>query len=170
MRLTTTLLLTTLLAVALLTGCSGSKASTSADGSGPADTAPVSSQAEGVAILGKVAGSDLNLTSYYLGVLDDAAVAQFNLAPQFAERGVALDLDQHSVVLFSLGEQTTAGFEADILAMQRKGNELFVQGTAAAPSPDAAVAQQITTPFCAVAVAKLPANLTVRSDITSLVE
>lgn len=167
MRLTTTLLLTTLLAVALLTGCSGTKAKTKAPA---ADREPVSRQAEGVQILGKIAGSDLNLSSYYLGVLDAAAVQQFNLAPRFAAQGVTLDVDQHSVVLFSLGTQPTAGFEADILAMQRKGSQLYVQGTAAAPGSDTAVAQQLTTPFCAVAVAKLPSNLTVLSDITSLVE
>lgn len=167
MRLTTTLLLTTLLAVALMTGCSGSKSSTTSE---PVVTPPVAYQAQNVAILGKVAGNDLNLTNYYLGVLDAAAVEKLNLAARFAEKGVVLDPQQHSVVLLSLGEQPTAGFAADVVAIQSKGSQLFVQGTASAPSPDTAVAQQLTTPFCAVAVNRLPANMTVLSDITSIVE
>ncbi|MEM7624973.1 MAG: protease complex subunit PrcB family protein [Planctomycetota bacterium] len=167
MRLTNTLLLTALLAVAMLTGCSGSKASSDNTTSAPA---PVVWQAESVPILGKIGGINLDLTDYSLDVLEAAAIDELQLAPRFAEQGVVLDLDQHSVILFSLGEQPTAGYAADILALQLKGSELYVQGTAAAPKPDTAVAQQLTTPFCAVAVPKLPGNLTVRSDITSLVE
>ena len=167
MRLTAVLLLTTLLTVAFLTGCAGPKASNSGANSGQAVS---DLQARNVPILGKAAGGDLNLQSYYLGVLDDASAQQLGLVDRFADAGLTLDSDRHSVILLSLGEQPTAGFSADIVGLQRKGNELFVQGIAVAPGAESVNAQQLTTPFCAVAVPRLPSNLRVRSDISSRVK
>ncbi|MEM1107565.1 MAG: protease complex subunit PrcB family protein [Planctomycetota bacterium] len=150
----------------LLTGCAGGGGT---DSQPPAASVPpVVELAEPVQILAKLHGTQKQIDSYGLGILDAEAVAGLGLFEDFAEIGVSVDLAVHSVVLFSLGEQNTGGFSADINGLQIKGDELYVQGTAIAPGSDAVVTQALTYPYCVVAVPKLPAGLTLLSDITSL--
>ena len=161
MRLTTLPLLVLCLTVV---GCAGSK-----DTSPSVDTgAGVDAMAKAVPIVAEISGDQLPIENYSVTIVDRGAYDQLNLAPMFEEAGVQVDPAKHSIVLLSLGQQDTAGYKAEITALQLKGNLLFVQGTAAAPAEDSQNAQQITYPFSAVAVEKLPAEVTVRSDITSL--
>lgn len=124
--------------------------------------------ADNVPILAKVSGQQIQIENSSLAILDQAAFAEMGLASLFQEQGVEVDFAKHSVVLFSLGQQPTGGYSADIVALQAKGSDLFVQGTAVAPGQSDTTTQAITYPFCAVAVAKLDAGMTLRSDITSL--
>lgn len=166
MRLLPTFAVAALICTPLwLTGCAGG----SGDQSNAAESAPAAKiMAQGVPILGKASGDQLPIQSHGLGILDAEAIAGLGLEEAFANQGFTLDLSKHSVVLFSLGEQPTGGFSADINGLQLKGQQLYVQATAVAPGPDSVVAQALTNPYCAVAVDKLPSGLTVLSDITSL--
>lgn len=169
MRLLTFALAATFTAFPLLSiGCAGGGSSATTTATAAPEPAPVAKFAEPVEILVKVSGEELPLESHGLGLLDRDAVEGLGLDAAFAEAGVAVDLNVHSVMLFSLGQQSTGGFAADINALQLKGDQLYVQGTAVAPGPDAVTTQAITFPYCAVAVEKLPAGVTILSDITSL--
>lgn len=164
MRLLTVALTATLTCTPLLLiGCAGGGSSSS----DTSESVPaVKVFAEPVSIIAKVSGDELPIESHGLGVLDQDAIDGLGLSAAFANDGVTLDPAMHSVVLLSLGQQNTGGFEADITGLQLKGDQLYVQGTAVAPG-DAAT-QVITYPYCAVAVKKLPAGVKVLSDITSL--
>lgn len=129
---------------------------------------PMTKMADNVSILAKVTGQQIQIENSSLAIIDQAAFDEMGLSSLFMEQGVKVDFAKHSVVLFSLGQQPTGGYSADIIAMQIKGDDLFVQGTAIAPSESDITTQVITYPFCAVAVAKLDPGLTLRSDITSL--
>lgn len=148
----------------VLVGCAGSNPSESEP---PMADAP-KPMADSVPILGKVAGDQLPIKSHGLGTIDQAAFDSLGLREKFEAEGVAVDFSKHSVVLFSLGEQPTGGFAADINGLQIKGNQLYIQATAIAPGDGATTTQALTYPYCAAAVEKLPAGLTVLSDITSL--
>ncbi|MEO0515222.1 MAG: protease complex subunit PrcB family protein [Planctomycetota bacterium] len=142
-------------------GCAGGGASES---SAPA----VKMMAEAVPIIAKVSGDQLLIESHGLGVIYADALDGLGLREAFAQAGADVDLSQHSVILFSLGEQPTGGFSADINGLQIKGKQVYVQGTAVAPGPNTVVTQALTYPYCAVAVEKLPSGVTLLSDITSL--
>jgi len=159
---TSPLLLASIIAVAgLLTGCAGSTPK-----SQPVEkTKPL---ADNVKILGKITGNQLKTNRYKLMVVDRASFTKLGLAELFADSGVEVDLDKHSVILLALSEQATGGYSADITALQIKGQELYIQTTSVAPGPNDMVTQALTYPFCAVAVDKLPAGLTLHSDNTSL--
>ena len=93
--------------------------------------------------------------------------------PQFREMSLARpgfepDFAKHDVVLLTLGEQPTGGYAADITALQRVGDTLYVQATATAPGPAAEVTQVVTHPFSAVIIDKQPEDIILRSDITSV--
>lgn len=164
MRLLTVALTATLTCTPLfLIGCAGGGSSSSeASESAPA----VKAFAEPVSIIAKVSGDKLPIESHGLGLLDADALDGLGLREAFADAGADIDLGVHSVLLLSLGKQNTGGFAADITDLQLKGDRLYVQGTAVAPG--AAASQVITYPYCAVAVEKLPAGVTILSDITSL--
>lgn len=149
----------------LLTGCAGGASSTESEAAAPA---PAPAFAEPVTIITKVSGDQLPIESYGLGLLDDDALDGLGLRAAFADAGVPVDLSVQSVLLLSLGQQSTGGFAADITGLQLKGDELYVQGTAVAPGPNAVTSQQITYPYCAVVTVKLPEGVELLSDITSL--
>lgn len=147
----------------LLTGCAGGSSPT------PTEPAPVvKTLAEAVPIIAKVSGDRLPIESHGLGVINESTFDGLGLREVFAQAGADIDFSQHSVILFSLGQQPTAGFSADINGLQLKGKQLYVQGTAVAPGPNAVTTQAITYPYAAVAVEKLPSGVTLLSDITSL--
>lgn len=150
----------------LLGGCAGSSSSEPAPEAEMTET--VKPMADSVPILGKVAGDQLPIQSHGLGTINESTFDSLGLREKFSEEGVEVDFTKHSVVLFSLGQQPTGGFAADINGLQIKGDQLYVQATAIAPGKDEAATQAQTNPFCAAAVEKLPAGLTVLSDITSL--
>lgn len=167
MRLLTVALAATLTCTPLLMlGCAGggSSASTGTPEAAP----PAKVYAKPVKIIAKVSGDQMPIESHGIGLLDDAALDGLGLRAAFAEAGVPVDLSVQSVVLFSLGEQSTGGFAADITGLQLKGDTLYVQGTAEAPAASDATSQAITFPYCAVVTPKLPSGLTLLSDITSL--
>lgn len=163
MRPTALAVLIAALCAGPMIGCSGKKSGSSADTS---DSAP--RLADSVQIIGKVSGDQLTIRDHYFGTLNVGAFADLGLGSMFAAQGINVDFNRHSVILLSLGEQRTGGFAADITALQRKGDTLYVQGTAVAPGPDTSTTQQLTFPFCAVAVPKLPDGIQVLSDITSI--
>lgn len=117
-----------------------------------------------VPILDKASGDQVDVSNYMLAVIDEG---QFN-SLGLNETSLKPDFASQSVVLFCLGEQNSSGFAADIVAIQREGGELYVQGTAKAPAAADASASVMTYPFCAVVIDKVPAGTQVRSDITSL--
>ncbi|MEM9883250.1 MAG: protease complex subunit PrcB family protein [Planctomycetota bacterium] len=153
--------LTALGLVLVLTGCRSGDAGLD---DGPS-TEPLAS---GVVILAQVAGTDLPIETYGLGLVDPGAFGQLGLDEKFTELEVGVDFDMHSVILLSLGQQPTGGYSAEITGLQLKGDLLYVQATAVAPGPDDATTKAITYPYSAVAVPKLPGGLTLLSDITSL--
>ena len=176
--------LTPVLSLSLLAGCAGSGKTASDPSDGPStSTAPradvmsgsedsnasmTDAKAMDVPIIAKVTGQELPVSDPMLGLVNEAALSKLGLDQKFADEGVELDPQKHSVILLSLGQCDTAGYAADISALQRKGEELFVQGTATAPDGVDNVAQVQTYPFAAVAVEKLPQGTRVRSDIKSL--
>ncbi|MBB6429584.1 protease complex subunit PrcB family protein [Algisphaera agarilytica] len=168
MRLLTVALAATLTCTPMLMlGCAGG--GSSASSSTAEETAPPAKVfASPVQIIAKVSGDQMPIESHGVGILDQAAVAGLGLDAAFADAGVPVDLGVQSVVLFSLGQQATGGFAADITGLQLKGDTLYVQGTAEAPASGDAATQAITFPYCAVVTPKLPEGLTVLSDITSL--
>jgi len=147
----------------LLIGCAGGESSKA---SAPAPEAKA--MAEAVPIIAKVSGDQLAIESHGLGVIDAEAFDGLGLRSAFAQAGADVDFSRHSVVLFSLGQQPTGGFSADINGLQLKGQQLYVQGTAVAPGPNATTTQAVSYPYCAVAIDQLPAGVTLLSDITSL--
>ena len=166
------------LPLCLLAGCAGS-GSSDTDTTAPAtstapradvtaDASETTELASDVPILGKVSGQDLRVSDPMLGLVNQTALEKLGLADRFAQDGVQLDPQQHSVVLLSLGQCETGGYAADISALQRKGDELFVEGTATAPDGVDQVTQEMTYPFCAVAIEKVASGTKVRSDIKSL--
>ncbi|MEM9417555.1 MAG: protease complex subunit PrcB family protein [Planctomycetota bacterium] len=166
MRLLTVALAASLTCTPLLMiGCAGG-GSTSASTTEAAP--PPKAFAQPVEIIVKVSGNQMPIESHGVGLLDEDAVDGLGLRAAFAEAGVPVDLSVQSVVLFSLGQQATGGFAADITGLQLKGDTLYVQGTAEAPASGDSATQALTFPYCAVLTPKLPAGLTVLSDITSL--
>ncbi|MEM8737953.1 MAG: protease complex subunit PrcB family protein [Planctomycetota bacterium] len=151
------------LLIACLTAASGCTPQTTSD----AAPAPPP-RAVPVEILSQAAGQNLSVDAYGLNLIDRRAFTDLGLAAVFSEQGFEVDFQSHSVVLLSLGEQPSGGYSAQITALQRKGPELFVQATAVAPGPSDVVTTQMTTPYTAVVTPKLPSNLKLRSDITSL--
>ena len=162
MRLFTSSLALIALSGVLLAGCSSDSATTTTS------TPAADPLASNVPILAKISGDQLPIDQPMLQMLDEAAVQEMGLADALSEQGIGYDFDQHAVLLLSLGEQATGGFSADITAIQQVGNELYVQGTAVAPGPDAVVTQAVTFPFCAVAIDRPAPGVKIRSDITSL--
>ena len=116
-----------------------------------------------IEILGKVIG-DLPLGME--GTVARLTEAQFEEA-QMAREGFTPDFARHDVIVVSLGEQPTGGYVADITALQRVGDTVYVEAVASAPGPAEEVTQAVTHPFSAVIVDKLPADITLRSDMTS---
>ena len=147
-----------------LAGCAGEKQQTASPGTPPAtaETMPLD-RVQRVEVLAK-AGGDVAMG------LDQTVT---RLTPQqFEEMGLAREgftpnFDRHDVIVLSLGEQPTGGYAADITALQRVGDTVYVEATATAPGPAAEVTQAVTHPFSAVIVDKLPADVVLRSDITS---
>ncbi len=166
MRLLTPALLAATLTCSplFLVGCAGGGSSDSSSSSTPM----VKTLAEAVPIIAKVSGDQLPIASHGLGVIDADALDGLGLREAFAQAGADVDLAKHSVILFSLGQQPTGGFSADINGLQIKGKQVYVQGIAVAPGPNSIVTQAVTYPYCAVAIEKLPAGVTLLSDITSL--
>lgn len=170
------------LPLCLLAGCAGSGGADTdpaapstttaprADVGNQADPADMSADqlAADVPIIAKVDGQDLRVSDPMLGLVNQTALEKLGLPEIFAQQGVELDPQQHSVVLLSLGQCDTGGYAADISALQRKGDELFVEGTATAPDGVDNVTQAQTYPYCAVAIDKVAAGTKVRSDIKSL--
>ena len=66
-----------------------------------------------------------------------------------------IDFTTVSLVVFSLGEQPTGGYWANINSVQIRGDALFVQGVANQPGPNDMVAQVLTYPVCAVEIEKV---------------
>ncbi len=130
----------------------------------PAMDAAVMQDVRAVPILGKIAGNQLPISMYSLVQLNEQEFNEFDLARD----GFRPNFDKHSVILLSLGEQPTGGYAADIEAIQLIEDELYVQAVASAPKSGESVTQQLTYPFSAVIVSKLPEDLTLRSDITSV--
>ena len=158
------LALLTLLCSTTLLGCAGSdEPATSA----PSRSAAADATVEAVPIRARISGDQLAVENQSLSLLDGMQMTQLGLTERLQEAGFTVDPARHSVVLLSLGEQPTGGYEARITALQRKGDLLYVQGTAERPAADATTTQQVTYPFSAVVVDKLPSGLTLRSDITS---
>jgi len=98
-------------------------------------------------------GNDAGLSAYNVSLvnsIDDLeALGSTDLIKQ------DIDLDKVSLVVLSLGEQSTAGYEPRITAVQLRGNELFVQGQVKRPGPNDVVAQVVTYPVCAVEIEKV---------------
>lgn len=78
-----------------------------------------------------------------------------------------VDFRSESVIVLALGEKPTSGYWAQITSVQRKGNVLFVQGTANRPREDQPVAQVLNYPYDAVVIKKIY-SATVRSEIESV--
>ncbi len=165
------LIVVALLAVAAsLTACKSSTDTTDVDAraDAPVTTPRPAALAAPVEILGGIQGTDLRIEDHTLVILDRSAYDQLGLSEKFAAQDIDVDLDRHSVILLSLGEQPTGGYSTQITALQLKDDTLYVQATAAAPAAGDATTQALTYPYSAVVVEKLPTGLTVRSDITSL--
>lgn len=78
-----------------------------------------------------------------------------------------IDFDSRSAVVLALGEKPTGGYWARITAIQRKGDQLYVQGTANRPHRDQTVPQLLTYPYAAAVVKKIH-SAQVLSEIDSV--
>lgn len=70
---------------------------------------------------------------------------------------IKVDFDKQSLIVLSLGRQSTSGYWTKINAMQLQGDLLYVQATANKPAVDAKVERKAHYPFAAVVVAKVKA-------------
>ena len=69
--------------------------------------------------------------------------------------GKDVNFNQVSLVVLSLGESPTDGYETCISSVQTRSGELYVQGIAAHPSPDESITEVLTYPYCAVEIEKV---------------
>lgn len=74
-----------------------------------------------------------------------------------------VDFSETDLVLFALGTQATDGYWADITAIQKVGDVLYIQCTVNAPAVDQIVTQIATHPYCVATISKTDAT-TILSD------
>jgi len=129
----------------------------------PQQTTPA--VAEPVALLERSCGQDSDLPHAGVWLIQSqeqlAAVGSTTLAD------LETDFSQRDLAVIALGQQTTGGYSICISSIQQVGDTVYVQGIANAPADDAATTQQLTRPYCAVAISKTGAQ-TVRDDIKSV--
>ena len=147
-----------------LAGCAGDQQPTASPEAPPAtaETMPLD-RVQRVEVLGKASGDMAMGLDQTVSRLTEAQFQEMGLARD----GFTPDFDRHDVIVLSLGEQPTGGYVADITALQRVGDTVYVEAVASAPGPAAEVTQAVTHPFSAVIVDKLPADIILRSAVTS---
>lgn len=87
-------------------------------------------------------------------VKDEAGLAKLGLD---AIEGLSPNWAEEDVVVLAMGEQTTAGYWADIKGIQLDGDTLFVQGVVNRPG-EGAQADVMTYPYAAAVIAETKAT------------
>jgi len=82
----------------------------------------------------------------------------------------SIDFTNRSLVLVTLGQRPTGGYAVRLHSAQLHGNNLYVQGVAVEPGPDAVATQALTHPYAAVEVNRLPANVMVHPEIETIID
>ena len=151
--------------LAAVAGASGCKGDMSKTGDNAMDAMPASGPSEPVSIQRHLTGDDSGIKT--------PAVVLVNSRDELTAMGsvdlvnAEVNFDEHSLIVLALGERPTGGYAAKITGVQKRGNEIYVQGYAARPSPDAMVTQVITYPYDAVVVPKMQGSI--RSEVDSVV-
>lgn len=66
-----------------------------------------------------------------------------------------VDFSHVSLVVLSLGQSPTDGYETCISSVQIRSGELYVQGIAIQPGSDEVITEALTYPYCAVEIEKV---------------
>src|SRR5690554_3957792 len=108
----------------------------------------MSSSSRPVAILKEHRGSDAGLAGPEALVVRSreqlAALGSTELINQ------TIDFSNRSLILVTLGEKPTGGYAVRLHSAQLKGDNLYVQGVAVEPGPDAMTTQALTHPYAAI--------------------
>jgi hypothetical protein len=129
-------------------------------------TGGLPSNATTLTLLRQSAGDDSGVNDAGVWLLNSAKDVQGTGSTSLA--AVKVDFNTESLLVLTLGQRPTTGFWARINAVQRAGDNVWVQGTANKPAKGDVVNQVVTTPYVAVVVAKIPAGGKVRSEIDSV--
>ena len=72
--------------------------------------------------------------------------------------GLDVDFARQSLLVVALGQCPTGGYAAQISGVQKRGDELFVQGTAYRPRKEDPVTQALSYPIAAAVIEKVHAR------------
>ncbi len=148
--LASTLLASTLLAVPLgITGCASSSSSTAKTADPSMDLAEVVEFEEVLTM----AHSGMNDAGT---MLITSADDMGSLSEDLATMLDGVDVDEHDLVVVSLGEQPTAGYAVEVVRVAKKGDTLLVGFVPKQPQGD--VTQAITQPAVVLQVEKTGAT------------
>ncbi len=129
-------------------------------------TGGLPSNATTLTLLRQSAGDDSNVNDAGVWLLNSAKDVQGTGSTTLA--AVKVDFNTESLLVLTLGQRPTTGYWARINAVQRAGDNVWVQGTANKPAKGDVTTPSMTTPYVAVVVAKIPAGGKVRSEIDSV--
>jgi hypothetical protein len=123
--------------------------------------------AEPVAILNQHQGSEAALAGPDVFVVNSQEQLQALGCEDLIDKGI--DFSRRSLVIVALGERPTGGHTVLINGVQLQNSDLYVQGVATEPSPDATVTQALTHPYAAAEVDKIDATgLTIHPEIDTV--
>ncbi len=130
----------------------------------------------GIIVISRERNEALPILKHYNGsdpALTYPTVLLINSPEELAELGSTelathlVDFNNESLLLLALGEKPTTGYWARINGVQRKGEHLYVQGTANRPAEFEPVTQVLTYPYSAVVIKKQYIRK-IRSEIESV--
>lgn len=140
-------------AAAMLVGCQAQQGNKS----GPT---------EPVAILGRLHANDPALKQPEVILITSRAQLDKTGSSELSHLNV--DFNRQSLVVLALGEKPTGGYWGKITGVQRKGDELYVQGVANRPAVDQVTTQVLSYPIDAVVVPRQDKVRVVESEIESV--
>ena len=152
---------TLVLSLMALAGCKTGK-----DKDGGMDGDKMMGGTQPVMIVDQIRGTDAKAVDQTVRLIKDQEDARDAGVTILAN--LPLDWETRDVVLLTLGEQETAGYQASITGIQREGDKLWVQGEAMAPAEDAMVAQVVTYPYAAAVIPEQGRITQIASDVESV--
>jgi hypothetical protein len=129
-------------------------------------TGGLPSNAQTLTLLRQSAGDDSGVNDPGVWLLNSAKDVEGTGSKSLPS--IKVDFNTESLLVLTLGQRPTTGYWARINAVQRAGDNVWVQGTANKPAKGDQVNQVVTTPYVAVVVAKIPSGGKVRSEIDSV--
>lgn len=118
---------------------------------------------EPVQIIHRYSGEDTGLTELGVMLVNSHEELQTLASQELIQHEI--DFEEHSLIVLALGRQSTGGYWAKITSAQQSNRELFVQGIANAPAPDAMTSQAETFVYDAVVIDKVSAGIELRPEI-----